>query len=124
MRHKSYFAMLLITIFVTCFALSQENQQKDKGFAPDPTLNLLHATDKIKRVEIFYIDANSEFIQTLSPQDIEKNFDFKIQIQDYKRSHLCKDLVSVFENSHLKQIDKNPDLRWGCIFYGTNDDRI
>lgn len=78
----------------------------------------------ITKLEVLYYPKEMLTRTRLNPELLEKQYYYKISIERFQSSKLKSEMISAFENSAIKPAAIEPDLRWACIFYNTNNDRV
>ena len=83
------------------------------------------SSNNVVRIEVYYFpeDINTEF--ALSPSDLEKAYWAKTIIADFKQSQLRLVFLHAMNESNIqKRNGRSRDLRWGCVFFDSNNARI
>lgn len=86
-------------------------------------LSLLHSYD-IQRLEIIYLPVEILTRSALTPEMLEKGWQYKIIISHFVGTPVEKTLGRAIEASTFDHADRKGDMRWGCIFYSSQDTRV
>jgi hypothetical protein len=79
---------------------------------------------KIKSLEIFYIPPGIHFRVAVKPQYLEKNYYYRLTIQQPDRPEQVTHLLSALIKLKITSTAKDADLRWGFVFLDANGDRL
>jgi hypothetical protein len=51
------------------------------------------------------------------PSELEGQAHYRISIERFRQSRLRENLVSALQDSAIRKVNDDSDVRWGCIFY-------
>ncbi len=64
-------------------------------------------------------------VHALSPEELERQYYYKMSARYFQRSALQEDLISALEGSEITpDLSARGDQRWACIFYDTKGARV
>jgi hypothetical protein len=86
-------------------------------------LSLLRS-DTITKLEILYVPVEICTIAALSPDDVERICKYRITIEGFQGSKFREDFISALQKSDMRQLEHQGDLRWACIFYDAENERV
>jgi hypothetical protein len=82
------------------------------------------STGLISRVEILQIPARILTRTRITPDMLERQFDYKLTIRSIRGGVYENSLVAAARSILVQPQPEMPDLRWAAIFYGIDDTRI
>jgi hypothetical protein len=80
--------------------------------------------DEIGRIEIFQIPNGVLTDIRISPEMLEKQFHYKFTIRDVRQTKYKDKLEEAVKSTTVQPGAEIPDIRWGAVFYGLEDDRV
>jgi hypothetical protein len=97
--------------------------------AVDPELSAravadLMRSDTIVRLEILYFPKEMETLTRMTPQSLETQCWYRIAVEQFQWSAVRSDLISALEGCFVQPAAREPDCRWGCIFYDARSNRL
>jgi hypothetical protein len=78
----------------------------------------------VHRVEVIHIPTNWTYRTSVSTSTIDASYLFKLTVQSPKESKLTNELMETIKKLEAKPLGKPADLRWGCVFYSTDNTRL
>jgi len=122
-RMKSIIAAICLIAIVraTGAELSKREQTHDAILA-----SLTMASSNIvERLEIFYFPEDINTTVAVTRERLESKYWSKTTIASFQESEFRNTLLRELQRSSLKQrANSSSDLRWGCVFYDSNGDRV
>jgi hypothetical protein len=121
---KGLIAAALVVASFTVWANMHWVNCSRNDSAIDPFTNLISGTNAA-RFEILCLPRYVETPARLSPRQLEAEFLFKVDVEEFHDSKLRTQFVSVFEKSSIKTTKAtDADFRWDCIFYDAAGRRV
>jgi hypothetical protein len=81
-------------------------------------------SDTITKLEILYVPLEICTYVPLTPEGVEKSCRYRIILEQFRGSKFRDDLISALEKSDMRPSTEDSDLRWACIFYDAEDERV
>jgi hypothetical protein len=113
------FAILIVASFLVRGDDGQENLERRIS-----ELRAEIKAQKIRRLEIFYIPPGIHFRTAVKPQSLEKNYYYRLTIQETDQSAQVTHLLSTLIKLKITSTTKDADLRWGFIFFDADGERL
>jgi len=118
-RRTARFLLAAVALFSVCFSAFA-----DDG---DPSVSLdrargIVAGSQIKRLEIFFLSYGTLTRVRVTPEYLPQWADRKTGVS--ASSGLMDGLRAALNDTKIHKIDHLPDLRWGAIFYGAQDEPL
>ena len=79
---------------------------------------------QIGRIEIFEIPVRILTRARITPEALEKQFHYKLTIRDVRGGAYQPKLIEVTKSLAVQRRSEMADIRWGVIFYGTDNSRV
>jgi len=81
------------------------------------------ANKEIGKIEILQIPAYILTRTRITPQMLEKQYDYKLTIRDVRNGVHQQKLIKAAKSVVVQVVADMSDIRWGVIFYDRNDTR-
>jgi hypothetical protein len=81
-------------------------------------------TNRISRLEIINVPEAMRTRASLTPDMLEKQFSFKVIINNPGSLSTGRELVAAIEAEKFTSNYQEGDFRWGCVVYGENGERM
>ena len=120
---KTLYLLFFMTLCLPGFGQSE----KDQSITTNVLQNELGkaGSNNVMRIEVFYFPEDIETEFAVNPTDLEKAYWAKTIVADFKRSKFrLMFLQSLAESNIQNRKGRTRDLRWGCVFFDSNDTRI
>jgi len=82
------------------------------------------ANGEIGKMEILHIPSRVLTRTAITPDMVERQFDYRLTIRDVRDWILQKKLVAALKSVKVQPQPEMTDLRWGAVFYGVDGTRI
>lgn len=116
--------ILLIQVFACSCA---QQRQKEENNPQQVGLNAIAervARGGIATSEIVHLTSDFETPYRLSPEMIEKGYQYKLIIHSFEGGEYQQGLAEALRNTKVQPKAEMDDLRWGLIFYDSAGTRI
>ncbi len=80
--------------------------------------------NEIGRIEIFEIPPEVLTRIAITPEALEKQFDYKLTIRDIRGGAYQAKLIEAMKSTVVQPRSDMADIRWGIVFYGIDETRV
>jgi hypothetical protein len=124
MRHG---VVLMILFCVTTFAEGLHARGATTMMASISSFQII--TEKLKsgeisKVDIFEMSAHLLTRTRVTPEMLERQFRYKLTVADVQSWPLRDQLLARLQAGTVAPTEREPDLRWGLVFYDMKEARI
>jgi hypothetical protein len=123
MKERCFVSLLLLLIPLAMCAQPGNNNRNERQAQVD-ALAVKLSTGLISRVEILQIPARILTRTRITPEMIERQFEYKLTIRSVRGGMYENSLAAAARSILVQPQPEIPDLRWAAIFYGVDDTRI
>lgn len=118
--------IVFFLFFILCSAAFGQVVQKQSTAADTIQTELTKASaTNVDRIEIFYFPEDVETEFAITPFGLERGCWEKIVIREFHQTDFRLTFLQALAESDIKKRDDGPsDLRWGCVFFDSNGNRI
>jgi hypothetical protein len=117
MNRLSRWWALSIAVLVTCgIASSQGRNEKSSNYGIIP--------EAVERVEILYYPERILTRTALTPEMLERQYKYKVEIREFAASVQREQLVPALREASFSPAGRSYDLRTAILLYDKNDGRI
>ncbi len=121
--------LLAISLVLLCLTVwsgaSSEMRPNTADHQPSAqALADLIRSDACARLEVLYFPTEMQTQAPLTPEQLEAHCWYRIGVREFQWSAVRTDLITALDVSSVETEAKEPDCRWGCIFYDREDSRV
>lgn len=124
---KTQAMMLYIILFLSFVTVQTEGNSMENSAQVQLQIDNLAAkleNYEIGKIEILKIPAEVLTRTRITPEILEKQFDYKFTIRDI-RGVACRDgFIDTLKSMSVQPLSEMPDLRFGVIFYTVDGKRL
>lgn len=118
--------LLSVTLILTSQAFGgnvQDHKAVRRHPLEEPVMKLLRS-ERIVRLQILCVPKEIATRADLTPRQLERICNYKIDVRDFQTSVLRGELISTLEKPFVEEAWARADFRWGCIFYDAKGSRV
>jgi len=118
--------LLLLSCMSKCQSESPRSGAQELGASqpsPREVADLLRTRVPV-RLEIVYVPREIQTQAPITPGRLEAHCWYRVGIQEFQWSAFRTDLISALDGCVVGRGTREPDCRWGCIFFDTKGARV
>jgi hypothetical protein len=125
-RTRCLISSLIVQLAFLSTARGGDVQQPSSAQSILETLATELHDQKVSRVEILEIPPRVLTRTSITPELLETTFHYKLVIREVRGSAYQSKLHDALAATEVVEVGERtmPDLRWGIVFYGENEDRL
>lgn len=125
MKARMIYVLLIgLQVFFASSAQGSEMGGNEKKQSLMDAIASMLVNRDIGRVEILQIPPNVLTRARITPEMLERQFDYKLIIRDMRGGEYREELAEAVKSTSIEPQSEVPDLRWGMIFYDPNGNRV
>jgi hypothetical protein len=118
-----YVIVISLLLSITLFAGNEIMKGNSQVQSQIDSIAIKLSKYEIGKIEILQIPPRIETRTRITPEMLEKSFDYKLTISDARGGVYGDKLAELLKTLVVQPRSEMADIRWGIIFYDMNDSR-
>jgi len=119
-----YLVVISLLLSITVFAGNEIMKDKNQVQSQIDSIATKLFKREIGKIEILQIPPEISTRTRITPEILEKQFDYKLTIRDARGGVYREKLAELLKSLVVRPQSEMPDIRWGIIFYNVDDSRV